>query len=249
MKKFYCLATLLLVVNLIGKGENRYLPFTKSLKSTDKVEQTILPQREVKELPDGTLEVTYYFKGAEVSDKVAQGDPYTFLHIKGFGKLGQIGAPALPMRNDRFVLSKNDQPSVEIVDAEYIDYAGFMVHPALEPARDTQGAPDPKFEKDPAVYQKNAFYPSQNIEISMNQVMREVRIASVRITPVQFNPMTKKLRVYSKLVYRFHKGSRKTMTTLDSRTVEILKSEILNAPQLERVSLDRRKATSGNEKD
>lgn len=249
MKKFYCLATLLLVVNLIGKGENRYLPFTKSLKSTDKVEQTILPQREVKELPDGTLEVTYYFKGAEVSDKVAQGDPYTFLHIKGFGKLGQIGAPALPMRNDRFVLSKNDQPSVEIIDAEYMDYPNYMIHPALEPARDTQGAPDPKFEKDPAVYQKNAFYPSQNIEISMNQVMREVRIASVRITPVQFNPVTKNLRVFSKLVYRFHKGSRKTMTTLDSRTVEILKSEILNAPQLERVSLDRRKATSGNEKD
>ncbi|QZT38037.1 T9SS type A sorting domain-containing protein [Halosquirtibacter xylanolyticus] len=249
MKKLYCLTIFMMVLSLMVNGQNRYLPFAKQLKSTDAVEQTILPEREVKELSDGTIEVTYYFKGAEVVDKEVLEDPYTFLHIKGFGQLGQVGAPALPMRNDHFALSKMDQASVELVDAKFMEYPNFMVHPALEPARDTQGAPEPEFEKDAAVYQKNAFFPSTNVSISMNQIMREVRIASVKICPVQFNPVTRTLRVYSKLVYRFHKGSKKTYTSLDQRAVDVLKADLINPDQLEHSASGGLKEVSADAKD
>ncbi|MDC1105934.1 C25 family cysteine peptidase [Prolixibacteraceae bacterium] len=232
MSKFYYLAIVLMFLGFSVSGQNRFLPFTKELKESDASEQTILPRKEVKDLGDGFIEVTYYFEGAEVIDRAHDDDLYNFLQIKGFGQLGQVGAPALPMRNDQFVMSKGTSPALELVDTTFEDYPNFMVHPALEPAQDTQGAPDPVFEKDAAVYHSNAFFPTNQVKISMDQIMSDIRIASVRVCPVQFNPVSKTLRVYSKLVYRFYKGVGTTASSLDQRTLDVLKTEVVNPSQL-----------------
>ncbi|QZT38940.1 T9SS type A sorting domain-containing protein [Halosquirtibacter xylanolyticus] len=232
MSKFYCLTLLMMVFSLYVNGQNRFLPFSKDQREAEVSKESLVPRKEMKDLGDGSIEVTYYFQGAEVIDKESQDDRYNFLQIEGFGQLGQVGAPALPMRNDQFVLSKGTTPQLRLVDATYVDYPDFMVHPALEPARDTQGAPDPVFQKDENIYNKDAFFPEEQVKISMNQVMRDIRISAVRICPVQFNPVQRTLRVYSKLVYRFYKGEGNTESTLGQRTLDVLKSEVMNPSQL-----------------
>ena len=41
----------------------------------------------------------------------------------------------------------------------------LKIHPALQPTRDTEGAPAPEFEIDGVIYSSNAFYPEQPVEV------------------------------------------------------------------------------------
>ncbi|QZE14595.1 T9SS type A sorting domain-containing protein [Halosquirtibacter laminarini] len=235
MKKIYCFVIVMLMTFNLVFAQNKFLPFVKKhLKSSDQSTKAILPKRDVKTLADGSIEVTYYFKGAEMIEKNVKGDPYHFLQIKGFGQLGQVGAPALPMRNDPFGLSKSDIPKVVLISSNFIEYENILIHPTLDPPIDTEGAPEPQFKKDVKVYNKDAYYPSSNVSIVMNQQMRDIRLTSVRVCPVQYNPKKKILRVYSKITYRLLKNSKSTYSSLDKSILESLQTNLLNASQLKK---------------
>jgi len=232
MRKHYFLAIVLSIISSICFGQNKYLSFTNKSRQLTDVVHSVKPIREVKQLRSGFIEVSYMFNGAFVADKKHDGELYNFLHIDQFGKMGQVGAPALPMRNDMLAISKQARPSIEIVDATYIEYTGINVYPALELPRDTQGAPSPKFEKDEAVYSKNAFFPQNVVDIVSDQIMKETRMIRVQVRPVQFNPVSKTLRVYSNIVYRVNKGGNSIRLKSSSRDVDILKKMLLNPDDL-----------------
>jgi len=198
------LILLLLFVFNIGftNAQNKYLPFTKDGRSIVESEESIKPKRTINDVNGQYLEVTYTFAGAMVSEQNNEKDVYNYLHIFGFGKMGQIGAPALPMRNDIIAMPKGVVAEVEIIDADYIDVEGYNVYPTLEPARDTEGSPAPKFQKDLKVYKNNAFFPAKIAEVTSTQIMRGLPMATIQVRPVQFNPVNHTLRVYSRIVYR-----------------------------------------------
>ena len=77
-----------------------------------------------------------------------------------------------------------------------------MIHPALKPAIDTEGAPSPEFKKDETIYSKNEFFPKNVVEIVSVNLNRGTGLANTQIRPVQFNPVTGKIRVYTKIKYR-----------------------------------------------
>ncbi|MFA8434719.1 MAG: C25 family cysteine peptidase [Marinifilaceae bacterium] len=228
MKKNYYLWILFMVLCTSSFGQNRFLSFTKSKQAMFDVANSVTPSRKLEQLRSGYLQVTYEFPGAMLADKSEKGELYNFLHIKQFGKMGQVGAPALPMRNDMLVISKSVRPSVELVDAEYVEYSGYNVYPALELPFDTEGAPAPQFQKDPDVYGRDAFFPEKVVDIVSDQIMKEARMLRVQVRPVQFNPVTKTLRVYSKLVYKVHKGAEKTSVNSTKGDLQILKKMVLN---------------------
>ncbi len=52
-----------------------------------------------------------------------------------------------------------------------------------------------KFEKNKKIYEKNAFYPAQPIKLSNKTQVRGVDVVMLGITPFQYNPVTKELKV------------------------------------------------------
>ncbi|MCT4636253.1 MAG: C25 family cysteine peptidase [Bacteroidales bacterium] len=198
---FLSLVLCLFTIGFVN-AQNRYLPFTKQSTGAVDRAQAIKPTRVVNDVRGQYLEVRYNFKGAMVSDQKRGSDTYNYLHIYGFGKMGQTGAPALPMRNDIIAVPQGVNVTVDVIESEFIEVSGYYVHPALEPARDTEGVPDPEFKRDEKLYSTDAFFPAKIADVLSVQTMRGMPMATIQVRPVQFNPITKKLRVYSKIVYR-----------------------------------------------
>lgn len=197
---YYILLPILFSCSMTQVIPKDYLSFkNKNLNSEDVF---VLPTREQVQFNDEYLQVIYNFEGAKLAKKDHQDESYCFIHIKSFGKMGQEGAPALPMRNDLLTVPIDSKVLLELVDSDYIEYDNFTIYPASAPISDAYGAEVPPFYKDAKVYKKNQFFPENLVEIISNQVSREQRMIRVQVRPVQLNPVTKKLRVYSKLIYR-----------------------------------------------
>jgi len=197
---FYILLPIFISCSIAQSIPTDYLSFTNNKSSSAEV--FVLPNRQLSQDSDDYLDVEYAFMGAKLAKKTEQGESYYFLHIKGFGKMGQEGAPALPMSNDLLKVPMDSKVFLELVESDYIEYDDFTIYPASAPISDVYGAEAPPFYKDDKVYKKNQFFPEKLVEIVSNQVAREERFVRVQVRPVQLNPVTKKLRVYSKLVYR-----------------------------------------------
>ncbi|MFA8434718.1 MAG: C25 family peptidase propeptide domain-containing protein [Marinifilaceae bacterium] len=179
-------------------GDN--LIFTKNNLQTD--QQFTPPNREITIIEGEYVQVKYEFKGVKLARKVHEGEEYFFVHIQNFGKMGQPGAPALPMRNDLLKVPQDSKPVLEIVESDYVVYDEITIYPASEPISDVYGAKPPAFYKDKRIYQKNQFFPENLVAIVSDQMASGNRFVRVQIRPVQLNPVTKKIRVYSRIVYR-----------------------------------------------
>jgi len=158
------------------------------------------PERTILEEEANKLSVSYSFGGAKISNIDVNGIQYQYLTINGFGQLGQIGAPSLPMHND-LIYIKNKNSDVNIDDVEYSEFDGYLIHPALKPATDTEGDPEPEFEIDSVIYNTDAFYPKEIVKVVEVLDSRGNSIAVVQLCPFQYNPVTKKLRAYSLVEY------------------------------------------------
>ncbi|QZE15621.1 T9SS type A sorting domain-containing protein [Halosquirtibacter laminarini] len=187
-----------------AEAKNDYLPFVKHRKKSARIEESTKPHLNIRK--EGTqFVVDYHFDGAFMSRHEALGDMYRLLHIDGLNMSTKVGAPSLPIKSDYFLASKGESISIEMGNLTYCDYEGVDIYPALEQARDTEGAPEPEFEKDREIYEKDAFFPKNIVSISTDQQMRSARILKVNVSPVQYNPKRKILRVYSNLTYKFHR--------------------------------------------
>ena len=148
------------------------------------------------------VSVTYEIKNGLVIEKQVKGETYQFLNIKDFDYTDQVGYPSIPAHIDIIALPYQAYPKIIIESAQYIEYSGFYLHPSLALASDHVGAPEPLFKKNELQYNKNEFYPSEIVELVEFQKIRETPLAFTEIRPVQFNPVTKKIRVYSNITYR-----------------------------------------------
>jgi hypothetical protein len=159
------------------------------------------PQRFILSSDMSGITLEYDFKGFGVSNRIHNGITFNYIHIKDFSKMGEVGKPALPAHNDAIMLT-GDGFTINILDTSFTEYHGYNIFPALEPASDEAGSPEPSFVMDNTVYSTNAFFPSSLVVLKEKQKIRGVDIGLFQIRPVQFNPVTGIIRVYSKIKYR-----------------------------------------------
>lgn len=60
-------------------------------------------------------------------------------------------------------------------------------------------SPLPPFKKNNQVYKTNSFYPNELYSVDILGVMRGSRLGRLNICPIQYNPVTKKVKVYSQI--------------------------------------------------
>ncbi|MEE4258029.1 MAG: C25 family cysteine peptidase, partial [Bacteroidales bacterium] len=184
-----------------GQESNPYLSFEQGiLQVTD--QQSTLPERSTLNGGNKYFSITFNFSGATIASQEVNGEIYDFLNIEGLSKMGQVGAPALPARTEVIAIPPGTNGKIVVTNASYNEYEGFKIHPVLEPARDTEGAPEPKFWIDEKIYGTNAFFPEKVVEITSIALMRGTQLAHTTIRPVQYNPVTGKIRVYTQIDFK-----------------------------------------------
>lgn len=191
------------------------------------------PVRTIIESSENALTIEYNFSGFNVALSNHNGELFQYLHIHDFNKMGEVGKPALPSHND-MIMVPGGQAEIQIIDAPYHDYPGFNIYPALEDASDEAGTPEPEFIKDATTYSTNAFWPSNIVNLETQQKIRNVDYAVIQIRPVQYNPVTKIIRVYDYIKYRVvFSGSNSEYTQMKYRNTDAflnsMRTGILNS--------------------
>ena len=128
-------------------------------------------------------------------------DGLTYDRLEFTGKNGlsmAIGFPQVPL-STFYIEVSSDNPSVIVTPGDYVIYENYNLYPSQKFGEDYVGAPEPEFEKNLEAYGTDKFYPEILAEIKKPLTMRGRKISTVAFYPVQYNPVTKQLKVYTSL--------------------------------------------------
>jgi hypothetical protein len=136
----------------------------------------------------------------------------TGLHVPGYATLERPGAPALPMWSTVVELPSTGQWRLKVEAGETVALALARPLPAVPVPQPNLDGPTPWQDRadlpaqvalvdqpDPAIYDQDAFYPTQPVEAGPEQWQRGRRLLLVRAFPFQFNPVSGELRYYPSL--------------------------------------------------
>lgn len=112
------------------------------------------------------------------------------------------GEPELPILTTLIAIS--DQGGVALS----VEYSGFDiidnidVAPAQESAIEGQDQSDVPFSKNEIIYSQDKFFPENLAQAAEPAIMRDLRLVQITLSPVQYNPVRRQLRVYRDLSVR-----------------------------------------------
>ena len=135
------------------------------------------------------LQVTYKTGTPEIQT-VSQN--YSLLTMPGYTSGGEVGAPALPVRSDIIEVPFCDDIVVTVENAAYdtVQFSKYNVFYALQPSRSKSDTAFHKLVFNEKIYGSDAFYGLPLAEVEVMGVARDRRLAQLRFSPVQVNPVT-----------------------------------------------------------
>lgn len=132
---------------------------------------------------------------------------YNILNVPSAGHADDIGKPAVPLVTRYFEVPFDVNISVRVLYDESQILDDFYLIPAQMEPPDTYNVTMPDFTIHNATYIANEFYP-ENIAIinggseHNEHVIRGHRIVALTLFPLQFNPIQREIRAYSKIEVR-----------------------------------------------
>ena len=202
MKNIFC-TLIVLSFAITSFGQNTYLSFETERSSNQDVE--IIMNESSKTQLDFHIETP----GVFIANQTEINEVYQKLNLKGYMKLTEVGKPALPAIYKTVALPGGEIPEINIVNSEIVEYNNMLVYPALKPATDRYGDPEPEFEIDEEFYNMDITYPASPVEIIEIYTIRNIKFALLRITPIQYNPKKHKLIVNQNLKFEVELGEGK----------------------------------------
>ncbi len=163
--------------------------------------------------------------------KDVNGEVYDVIEFPGNnGLTADIGYPQLPIKSAYIEVTTNN-PTISINSSDYIILQDCNIYPAQEQIADYDGAPIPPFEKDEEVYNTNQFYPEDIVKISYPLSIRGHKISTLVFFPVQYNPITKELKIYKNIDITIN-GAGSVPNNRDNKYFDpLLQSNVLNYQQ------------------
>ncbi|MBL0062443.1 MAG: T9SS type A sorting domain-containing protein [bacterium] len=116
---------------------------------------------------------------------------YDFIGIDGEAIITQDGAPAVPHVSRFYQIPATGGVDLLITSSEYELVENYNPLPYVE-----EGHVFRSDSKDPMIYGRNEWYPANIAEMSEPMIMRDFRVVTVRLNPVQVNPVTHQARIY-----------------------------------------------------
>jgi hypothetical protein len=134
---------------------------------------------------------------------------FDHLQMPEAGHAREVGKPAVPVLTRFFEIPYGVSVSVELLYQSSQVLDGYYVFPTQQPIDDMPNATVPPFELDAPTYATDAFFPATLATVNGGSgstpiILRGHRLIAVSLTPVQFNPVTQKVRVYSKIEVRLN---------------------------------------------
>ncbi len=144
---------------------------------------------------DFTLSVS----GIQIDGITLNGETFSKLTIPGEWNTWQVGYPDLPKVVKLVAIPATGNVELHVEAGEFTVVNGVNVPPVQEEDLMDVAAAGDALEFNGDCYRADAFYPDNLAEISEPVVARDFRLVAVTMYPVQYNPVTQQLRMYSDL--------------------------------------------------
>ena len=137
----------------------------------------------------------------QVSTKKSEGVFYSLLEMDGYFSSSTVGSPQLPVLGKTIEIPLCEDIRIEVLSASYNTYSTeeldirYEVYPAQMSYAKSYDAPV-EFFKTASVYQNNAFYGEPLARVEKVGVLRNINMANLYIAPVQYNPVTRQIKIY-----------------------------------------------------
>ena len=145
--------------------------------------------------PKGMAQVPTYTEGVNLSEK---------------------GMPTLPILSRSLAVSDTREMKVEVVSSKFIEKKNVLIAPSKGMIMRNE---DPK--KIPYVYGKsysqNKFFPGEIATLDDPFILRDVRGQVVNFAPLQYNPVTKTLRIYTEITVAVSETSEQGKNILNKK--------------------------------
>jgi hypothetical protein len=190
----------------------------------------------------------------------AKGRTYDRLIIPHTVQTTTPGAPQVPTRGTLLGLPSTKEVRAQVLDADYETLGVFDLYPAphIGVTRDnlndlTAADVAQTFAPDQDIYAADALYPGALVEIGYTGHLRDQAVAQVQFYPVQYNPVTGKVRLYRRILAQITWAPPLPTATAETRWVSptyenLLKNALLNYDASKRPSAgdtDRPNDTAG----
>lgn len=135
------------------------------------------------------------------------------LVVPGAAKILKKGAPALFKLTASIIVPDEAKMKVEVVDSTYTEIRDIDIAPSKGLMLRTVDPASVPYEYG-AEYGKNAFYPTNLVELNSPYIARDYRGQAVTVNAFQYNPVTKVLRVYTDVTVKVSPTGKKGENTL-----------------------------------
>ena len=177
------------------------------------------------------ININYNVSAVTLENSDREGLEGQTITLSGIFIPNQAGAPNLPSSSTYVAIPNGAKASIQLVSAKTKTIEDVDLIPAPVPQLDNDNSA-PVYEKDMAIYSRDAYYPASPYTISEVKTIRGVDMVQVGVMPFQYNPVTKELVVYEDLELQVsYEGGDGTYGDIRYRTPEwdqILQDMLLN---------------------
>ncbi len=128
------------------------------------------------------------------------GAEYAALEVPGWGRLQEVGKPSVPVKNILLDIPDGVEPVVRVTRLARVKAAPLSIYPAQPPYPDVRPEPPrPPFQKDGAIYDSNELWPASQVFRQAVSKLRNRRLLSIEVTPVQVRAASREALVAESL--------------------------------------------------
>ena len=129
---------------------------------------------------------------------IIDGREYARVRLGKESPLKKVGAPELPNVNRSIIIPDNAKMAMKILASEHYDITDIDVPPSKGYIPRTVNPKNVPYTFGPE-YKTDAFYPAELAALRSPHILREHRGLVVEVNPLRYNPVTRTLRVWTKV--------------------------------------------------
>ena len=151
-----------------------------------------------------SLRATFSYGSIESMEVATERGTFSEIAIEGTYASGEIGAPELPASHQLLAVPFGATPQVSVIsftttDYNLSDYGINTLVPHQPSVRKDQNLEDVEFVYNAAAYQTRSLATAPEATIEVQGTMRGIRVGSLVINPVSYNPVSNTLRVFNNI--------------------------------------------------
>jgi len=130
-----------------------------------------------------------------------QGNAYT-ISAENTVSMLEKDAPDLPKFTTSIIIPDGDEMKITVVSSKYTDYDEEIIIAPSKGNLTRDIDPNSISYEFGEIYQKNEFFPKNIASLNTPFIIRDFRGQTVVVNPFQYNPVSKKLRIYSEIIVK-----------------------------------------------